>query len=175
MVILCACRTTAGTDHDQIVRSSIDLADSYISLSRYDDALAVYDKALSEADDYRLYFNKAITLSLLDQNIEAANLCSECFERYPHIIAFKIAQAKYLRLAGEKALSRNAYAVVLELNPYDRDTRKQLTDDLIEDGENALAYEHALIMWNQGYRDEKTIGYLYKLEPEKWETVFNQI
>ena len=70
MVLLCACRTTAGTDHDQIVRSSIDLADSYISLSRYDDALAVYDKALSEADDYRLYFNKAITLSLLGQNID---------------------------------------------------------------------------------------------------------
>ena len=47
--------------------------------------------------------------------------------------------------------------------------------NVLEDGESALAYEHALIMWNQGYRDEKTIGYLYRLEPEKWETVFNQI
>ncbi len=175
VVSLCSCRTTAGTDHDQIVKASIELADLYVRLQRYDDALSVYDRALQEADDYRLYYNKALVLSTLGQNSDAANLCSECFERYPQIISFKIAQARYLRLAGEKSLSRNAYLTALELDPFDRETRAKLIEDLIEDGESDKAYEQALTMWEQGYRDERTIRYLYALEPDKWRNVFHQI
>ncbi len=172
---LCGCRTTAGTDHDQIVKAAIDLANSYTRLERYEDALSVYDRALLEADDYRLNFNKAVTLSLLGQNSQAAALCADSFDRYPYVIAFKTAQARYLRLAGENTLSRDAYEKVLELNPYDRQTRSQLIEDLISDGENKLAYENALVMWNQGYRDAKTVGYLYSLDESRWETVYRQL
>ena len=139
IILLCGCRSTTGTDHDQIVKASIDLADSYTRLSRYEDALNVYDRALEQAEDYRLYYNKAITLSYLGRNDEAAELCAWGFDNYPHIIAFKTAQAFYLRLAGEKSLSREAYLQALELNPYDRDTRTRLIEDLIQDGETQLA------------------------------------
>lgn len=172
---LCACRTTAGTDHDQIVRSAIDLADSYIKLSRYEDALDVYDRALEQANDYRLYYNKAIVLSNLGRNMEAAQICGESFEQFPHIIKLKTAQAHYLRLAGATSDSYNAYQQVLELNPYDRDTRMLYIDYLIEDGQKQPAYEQALIMWDQGYRDEKTIGYLYTLQPNSWQNVYKLI
>ena len=175
MFCLCACRTTTGTDHDQIVKSAINLADSYVSLSRYEDALSVYDRAIAQADDYRLYYNKAIILSSLGRNLEAARLCSESFERYDHIISFKTAEAKYLRLSGDNSDSYNAYLKVLELNPYDRETRIRFIDNLIEDGQNQIAYEQALTMWNQGYRDEKGIEYLYTLQPNNWETLYFQI
>ena len=175
MFCLCACRTTTGTDHDQIVKASIDLADSYVSLSRYEDALSVYDRALGQADDYRLYYNKAIVLSSLGRNLEAARLCSESFERYPDIISFKIAEGNYLRLAGDNSGSYSAYLKELELNPYDRETRVILIDCLIEDGQSQIAYEQALLMWNQGYRDEKGIEYLYTLQPNNWETLYFQI
>ena len=172
---LCACRTTAGTDHDQIVRSAIDLAGSYIKLSRYEDALDVYNRALEQANDYRLYYNKAIVLSNLGRNMEAAQICGESFEQFPHIIKLKTAQAHYLRLAGATSDSYNAYQHVLELNPYDRDTRMLYIDYLIEDGQKQIAYEQALIMWDQGYRDEKTIGYLYTLQPNSWQNVYKLI
>ena len=164
-----------GTDHDQIVKSAINLADSYVSLSRYEDALSVYDRAIEQANDYRLYYNKAIILSALGRNLEAARLCSESFERYDHIISFKTAEAKYLRLSGDNSDSYNAYLKVLELNPYDRETRIRFIDNLIEDGQNQIAYEQALTMWYQGYRDEKGIEYLYKLQPNNWETLYFQI
>jgi len=175
MFFLCACRTTTGTDHDQIVKSAITLADSYVSLSRYEDALSVYDRAISQANDYRLYYNKAIILSSLGRNLEAARLCSESFERFDHIISFKTAEAKYLRLAGDNSDSYSAYLKALELNPYDRETRIRFIDNLIEDGQNQIAYEQALLMWNQGYRDEKGIEYLYTLQPNNWETLYFQI
>lgn len=175
LFLLCACRTTTGTDHDQIVKASIDLADSYVSLSRYEDALSVYDRAIEQADDYRLYYNKAIVLSALGRNLEAARLCSESFERFDDIISFKIAEAKYLRLAGDNAGSYSAYLTELERNPYDRETRIRLIDDLIGDGQDQMAYDQALLMWNQGYRDEKGIKYLYTLQPDNWEILYYQI
>ena len=170
-----ACRTTAGTDHDQIVKASIDLADSYIGLARYEEALGVYDRALEQTNDYRLYYNKAIVLSCLDRNLEAAQLCSESFEQFPHILALKKAEAYYFRLAGDSASSFNAYLQVLELNPYDRETRMRFIDNLIEDGQNQTAYEQALLMWNQGYRDAESIGYLYRLQPGAWKNVYELI
>ncbi|MBO6000890.1 MAG: hypothetical protein J6P81_03785 [Spirochaetales bacterium] len=172
---LCACRTTTGTDHDQIVKAAINLADSYTSLSRYEDALSVYDRAIEQADDYRLYYNKAIILSSLGRNLEAARLCSESFERFSDIISFKVAEAKYLRLAGDNSGSYSAYLKELELNPYDRETRIRLIDNLIEDGQNQMAYDQAILMWNQGYRDEKGIEYLYTLQPNNWEVLYFQI
>ena len=172
---LCACRTTAGTDHDQIVRSAIDLADSYIRLSRYEDALGVYDRALEQANDYRLYYNKAIVLSGMGRNMEAAVLCSESFELFPHVIKLKTAQAYYLRLAGATSDSYNAYRQALELNPYDRDTRKLFIENLIGDGQKQTAYEQALIMWDQGYRDKETMEYLYALQPNAWQNVHDLI
>lgn len=172
---LCACRTTAGSDHDQIVKSAIDLADSYIRLSRYEDALAVYDRALEQANDYRLYYNKAIVLSNLDRKMDAAKLCAESFEQFPHIIRLKTAQAHYLRLAGATADSYAAYQQALELNPYDRETRMLYIDYLIEDGQKQIAYEQALTMWNQGYRDEETVNYLYTLQPNAWQNVYRLI
>ena len=175
MFCLCACRTTTGTDHDQIVKASIDLADSYVSLSRYEDALSVYDRAIEQADDYRLYYNKAIILSDLGRNLEAARLCSESFDRFSDILSFKIGEAKYLRLAGDNSGSYSAYLKALELNPSDRDTRIRLIDNLIEDGQNQMAYDQALLMWNQGYRDEKGIEYLYTLQPNNWEILYFQI
>jgi hypothetical protein len=48
-------------------------------------------------------------------------------------------------------------------------------DYLIEDGQKQIAYEQALIMWDQGYRDEKTIGYLYTLQPNSWQNVYKLI
>ena len=164
-----------GSDHDQIVRSAIDLANSYSSLAQYENALDVYDRALAQAEDYRLYYNKALTLSLLEQNTQAAQLCAWGFDNYPSIISFKIAQAEYLRLSGENTQSRNAYAEALELNPYDRKTRSKLIENLIEDGETSLAYENALVLWNQGYRDEQTVEYLYRLDEERWKGVYSQI
>ena len=76
-----------------MVRTSIDLAQAYASTGQYAKALEVYDRALLEADDYRLYYNKAIVLSDLGRNDDAARLCGSSFERYPDIMALKEAEA----------------------------------------------------------------------------------
>lgn len=173
-VCLCGCRTTTGSDHDQIVRASIDLANSYVELSMYDKAVDVYNRAIEQADDYRLYFNKAIVLSEMGFNTEAALLCQQSFEKYPEIIAFKTAEALYYQLAGELDSSNEAYLQVLELNPYDRDSRIKLIDNLIASKSLDSAYQQTLIMWNQGFRDSKSIEYLYLLEPDTYQVLYNE-
>ena len=168
LLCLCACRSTSGTDHDQIVRTSIDLAETYRSQGRPELAVEVYDRALTQADDYRLYYNKA--LALADQGLypDAAELSSSSFERYPHIIAFKKAQALYLNLAGDRTGYFDVCLEILELNPYDFDTRMELIEAYSDDDMDKEAYDQALILWNQGYILDSVHQYLVKYNPEYW-------
>ena len=172
---LSSCRTTAGTDHDQIVRTSIDLAQAYSASGQYASALEVYDRALLEADDYRLYYNKAIILSDLGRNGDAAELCNTSYERYPEIIAFKEAEAIYLNRSGDEDAAQTVYMQILDLNPYDRASRTELIKSLISRKKTDEAYSQALILWNQGYRDKETVTFLYELRPETWENTYKLI
>ena len=174
-MLFTSCRTTSGSEHDQIVRTAIDLANAYTEVNRLDDALDVYDRALAEADDYRLYFNKALILSGLGRTQDAAQLCADGFEKYPYIIKFKAAQAEFLYTAGDTGLAFEVYNEILDLNPYDTVTRKLLIERLMESGQTASAYDQALILWNQGYRDKDTVGYLYSVQPDVWRSVYNQL
>lgn len=173
LTMLTSCRTTSGSDHDQIVRTAIDLADTYSKADRLEDALVVYDRALAEADDYRLYFNKALILSGLDRKQEAADLCALGFEKYPYILKFKTAQAEFLYAAGNTGLAFQVYDEIMELNPYDSDARKLLIERLLASGQKNSAYEQALILWNQGCKDKDTIGYLYSIRPDVWSSVYS--
>ena len=168
MLCLCACRSTSGNDHDQIVRTSIDLAETYRSQGRPEMAVQVYDRALTQVDDYRLYYNKA--LALADQGLytDAAKLCASSFERYPTIIAFKKAQALFLNTAGDRLGYYGVCLEILELNPYDFDTRMKLIEDYSDDGMERQAYEQALILWNQGYMLDSVLKVLEKYNPEYW-------
>ena len=171
LLCLCACRSTSGTDHDQIVRTSIDLAETYRSQGRPELAVEVYDRALTQADDYRLYYNKA--LALADQKLytDAAELCAESFERYPYIISFKKAQALFLDLAVDKGGYFDVCLEILELNPYDFDTRMELIEAYSEEDMDKEAYDQALILWNQGYMRDSVYQYLVKNNPGYWENI----
>jgi hypothetical protein len=61
------------------------------------------------------------------------------------------------------------------LNQYDTETRKLLIERLMESGQAITAYDHALILWNQGYKDKDTVGYLYSVRPDVWANVYNQL
>ena len=172
---LAGCRSTAGTDHDQIVRTAIDLAQSYSARGEHDKALDVYDRALEQADDYRLYYNKAIILSESGRNVEAAILCAESFGKYNHIMAFKKAQAINLSIAGDDQGAVSCYNEMLTLNPYDVETRCRLIETLIATGDTENAYQHALTLWRQGYRDKTTASYLFALHPELWANVYRSV
>ena len=158
-----------------MVRTSIDLAQAYASSGQYAKALEVYDRALLEADDYRLYYNKAIVLSDLGRNEDAARLCDTSFERYPDIIAFKEAQAIYLNRSGDEDAAVKVYMQILDLNPYDRASRTELIRTLISRGNTDEAYNQAMILWNQGYRDKDTVKILYEIKPAIWQNTYDYI
>lgn len=168
LLCLCACRSTSGTDHDQIVRTAIDLAETYRSQGRFEKAVEVYDRALTQADDYRLYYNKALALADLGLYADAAQLCAESFERYPYVMAFKKAQAKILDVAGNKEGYFAVCLEMLELNPYDFDTRSELMEAYSEADMGQEAYDQALILWTQGYMLDGVHQYLVKYNPEYW-------
>ncbi len=174
-LLLCSCRSTEGTDHDQIVRTSIDLAQAYVDKGEYSTALEVYDRALLQANDYRLYYNKSIVLSYMGDYSGAADLCGTAFLSYPYIISFKTAQAEYLKALDDGQSAIAVYLELLDLNPYDRAIRNDYIDLLISRGNEEEAYRQALILWNQGYKDKSTVKYLYQLKPETWESVYKQL
>ncbi len=174
VLLLCSCRSTSGTDHDQIVTTSIDLAEKYVDKGDYKTALEVYDRALLEADDYRLYYNKSIVLSYMGDYSQAADICQTAFLSYPYILSFKTAQAEYLKALDDGERANAVYIELLDLNPYDRAIRNDYIEFLIDQGRTDEAYKEALYLWNQGYRDKYTVEYLYQLNPTAWKSVYKQ-
>lgn len=168
LLCLCSCRSTSGTDHDQIVRTAIDLAETYRSQGLPLKAVEVYDRALTQANDYRLYYNKALALADMGLYADAAQLCSDSFERYPYVMSFKKAQAKYLKAAGDRSGYYSVCLEILELNPYDFDTRTELLEAYSEYDMAEEAYNQAMILWNQGYIIDTIHQYLVKYNPEYW-------
>ncbi|MCF0237195.1 MAG: hypothetical protein HUK24_01240, partial [Sphaerochaetaceae bacterium] len=59
---LISCTSTTGQEADEIIKTAIDLGEKYNSLKLYDKSCEVYEKALEEVKDYRLYYNYSISL-----------------------------------------------------------------------------------------------------------------
>jgi len=147
-------------DVTQIVSSSIDLANEYCNLGMYEDALTVYDKALDNVNDYRLIYNKALVLAYMERYDEAIELCKESFKLFPYVISFKKAQAFFYEKLGNLDLAYFTYDEILELNPYDKETRFALIELYSNNEEFEKAREQAEILWNQGYKTLKVLDVL---------------
>ena len=156
--LLCGCATAASNGDDQIVKAAVELAEEYRSLGRVEEAIDVYDRALEQTYDYRLLYNKALLTAYSGDYEYAAELCQEGFEHFPHILAFKKAQAKYYIELERLSDAASSYLEVLELDPYDTTTRKELISLYTTTGEPEKVVEHATILWNQGYRTAETVG-----------------
>lgn len=158
--LLCGCASTASNGNDQIVKATIELAEEYRSLGRLEDSIGVYDKALERTYDYRLLYNKALAAAYLGDLEKAIELCQEGHESFPHILAFKKAQAKYYIELGSWHEAATSYLEVLELDPYDTSTRKALISLYVTNNEPSKAAEQATILWNQGYRTAEILGFM---------------
>lgn len=159
--LLCGCASAAkvaSTGNDQIVKAAIELAEEYRSLGHLEEAFSVYDRALERTYDYRLLYNKALAAAYLGDLEKAIELCQEGHESFPHILAFKKAQAKYYIELGSWHEAATSYLEVLELDPYDTSTRKALISLYVTNNEPSKAAEQATILWNQGYRTAETVG-----------------
>lgn len=156
--LLCGCASTASNGNDQIVKAAIELAEEYRSLGRLEDSIGVYDKALERTYDYRLLYNKALTIANLGDFEQAAALCQEGHGSFPYILAFKKAQAKYYIELERWQDAASSYIEVLELDPYDTSTRKALISLYVTNNEPSKAADQATILWNQGYRTAETVG-----------------
>lgn len=156
--LLCGCASTASNGNDQIVKAAIELAEEYRSLGRLEDSIGVYDKALERTYDYRLLYNKALTIANLGDFEQAAALCQEGHGSFPYILAFKKAQAKYYIELERLQDAASSYIEVLELDPYDTSTRKALISLYVTNNEPSKAADQATMLWNQGYRTAETVG-----------------
>jgi len=159
LVFLCGCTTTVASSNEdeQIIKTAIELATEYCNRKQFENALDVYDKALQEVHDYRLIFNKALVLSYMGQIEDAILLCESGYNEYPYILSFKKAQAQYYVKLGALDQSCNVYLGILELNPYDTETRKALIEIYTQNNDNEKAYEQLQILWDQGYKDLEII------------------
>lgn len=175
---LLSCRTSSGTDHDQIVKSAIDLAQTYNAMQEYDRALAVYDKALSQARDYRLYYNYALTLAHSGQCNEAMDFLESSYSEFPEKVEFLRAKAVLQKETGDLEGALDSLSRILE-KCEDESEKKALSLEIIEllikTDQSESAYEKALALWDQGIMEKDVIEVLFLIEPQKWQNTYNLI
>ena len=173
VLLFLSCASIAGQQHDEIVYTAINLASSYVSKNMYEEALSVYDRAIKEAADFRLNYNKAIILSSLNRFEEAAQLCNESFAIYPYIISFKKAEAYYLSMSGNTNAQIDVLNEIINLNPYDIETRKQLIDLYLSIDNKNEALNNAVWLFEHGSADVDTVQILYSINPDEWSQLYN--
>ncbi len=204
LITLVSCGSVSKDAAAEIEATAIPLASHYVSVGDYDKALEVYDRALEQSfDDYKLIYNKIYVLTAAGRFEEAVDLCIQAVADYPHVIAFRTELAGILNQAetaamniemkkipvndrfytgeviylyGERyAASASVLETVLELNPYDKDTRLQLLKMYENLGNVSAAYSHALVLWDQNVRTKPVVQALYNGNAEKWKAVYNSV
>lgn len=171
MVLSVSCRT-AESNANEILKSSIDLASAYASAGQYDKAVNVYDRAYAQLRDYRILYNKAMTLAACKNYSEAVLVCRQGIDSYPMVMAFRTALVSFLETEGKFDECRSEILAMLELDPYNTVQRKHLIELFLQDGDTQQAYEHAQILWNQGIMDAETVSALYQGDEERWGALY---
>lgn len=143
LMVFVSCRT-AETNANEILKASIDLATEYAKAGEYDKAIDVYDRAWSQLEDYRLLYNKAMTLAACGRYSQAIIVCREGIEKFPMIMAFRTALASFSD--SDTAVLEQ----ILELDPYNSVIRLKLMNLLYQNGDTERAKYHASILWDQG-------------------------
>ena len=144
-----SCRT-ADSNANEILKSSIDLATAYAKEGRYDEAIDVYDRAWSQLADYRILYNKAMTLAACGRYPQAIVACRDGVGRFPEIMAFRTALASFLETEGRINECCKVLEEILVLDPYNSTLRLKLMNMLYEKEDTVRAKYHAEVLWNQG-------------------------
>lgn len=155
LAFFCGCTTKVASSNEsnQIISTAIELATEYCDRKQFDKALDVYNKALNEIHDYKLIYNKALVLSYMGRFEDAILLCEQGSNEFPYILAFKKAQAQYYIRLENLDEACKIYLDILELNPYDTETRKSLIEIYTQSGNKEQAHDQAQILWDQGYKN----------------------
>ena len=154
-----SCRT-ADSNANEILKSSIDLATAYAKAGDYDSAIDVYDRAWSQLEDYRILYNKAMTLAAAGRYPQAIGICREGIEKFPSIMAFRTALASFLETGGMIDECCTELEEILVLDPYNSTLRLKLMNLLHEKGNTLRAKFHAEVLWNQGTINKDTVKVL---------------
>ena len=153
LLVFVSCRT-ADSNANEILKSSIDLASAYAKAGEYDKAIDVYDRAWSQLADYRILYNKAMTIAASGRYPLAINTCQEGIDRFPSIMAFRTALVSFLEIEGRVNDCCRAIEKILTIDPYNYAMRIKLMNMLYEKGDVLKAKHHASVLWEQGKVDK---------------------
>lgn len=179
ILVLClslsGCKSSSGSDYDQIVKASIDLAQTYVELKEYDKACEVYESALSKVDNYMLSYNYAL-LQFENGNLkEAIDIAELGFEKFPEKVEFLKLEVEIFKSLNDFENAESTLLRILESDEQDRTTRFDLIELYKNENELEKAYDMALVMWEQLYLDKETVEVLYSIHPELWVNVYNYL
>lgn len=157
LMVFVSCRT-AESNANEILKSSIDLASAYAKAGEYDKAIDVYDRAWSQLEDYRILYNKAMTIAASGKYPQAINTCQEGIDRFPSIMAFRTALVSFLETEGRVNDCIRALERLVAIDPYNSVMRIKLMNMLYEKGDIQRAKYHASVLWDQGKTDNKDVA-----------------
>lgn len=171
LILFCSCASINTPKEDQIVKTSIDLAKSYVQLKEFDKAEDVYKQALNEVSDYRLWYNLSIVQYEKNELDDAIQSLNRAISKNKNNQSFLNTKVMYL----EKAERYDEAIEILEkLNKTAKDktqNQKKIITLLMNSGKNDQAYQMALDLWNKGTKDSFISDVLYKIGGDEWEIV----
>ncbi|MCR5761513.1 MAG: hypothetical protein K6F82_05935 [Sphaerochaetaceae bacterium] len=173
LITLVSCSTITTKEQDQIKNSALLLGETYRASGQYSEALNVYNLALDEVSDYRLNYNKAATLALLERYDEALEFCRYSFSLYPEIISFKQLELSILKIHGSTDSVILCSQEILQMDPADTDTALYLMQLYTESEMTSEAYLLAVDLFRRGITDNSVLTVLYEYDSASWEEVYN--
>lgn len=169
MILVCSCTTNTAVG-DQIVATSIKLAQAYAGQGLTQQAIDVYEKALKETDDYRIKYNLSILYANIERYTRALFLIDECLAAKPDDQTIFSTKIKYLENQKNYGQIIAIYEKKLAAK-YEVATEKTIISYLVKADDLEQAYSRALKLWESGTKDSAVADILYLYSPEQWDAV----
>ena len=167
-----SCSTTKSNKVEQLVATTIKLADEKLKRNLPWQAIDVYEKAYAKIPDYRLLFNEALVYGKMERYVDSVFLCDEGIEKFDdEKNSFIKAKAFYLKKSGMNKDAKATYELYLENVPDDNNVRTEYMIFCKDNNYIDEAFESATYLWENKVYNSDVVEILHSVEPDKWEVM----
>lgn len=110
LLLITSC-ASLRTNDETLVNTALNLANKYCELKQYEDALDVYNKALTSGYDYRLLYNKCLVQAKMENYVDAISTAELGYKLYDKT-DFQILIAEFYYYSNQ---TEKAYNLALDL------------------------------------------------------------
>lgn len=157
-----------GEKYEEFAEEYINIADGYVDLKRYDNAIFYYERALKSKNHYYGVLFKIARVSALKKDWERAKKSyKELLERDPENMSLRSSLAYVSAMSGDLENALKSYEMLSEKAPDNQGILENYIAVLLAAEKKDLAREKIVMLEDKFPQSEKLSAFNESIKPEE--------